>query len=293
MGWTNSVPIFHDDVTYILKEEIPHISVPYIDDVPVRGPKTRYELPEGGFETIAENPGIRRFVWEHFQNLNRVVQRMKYAGGTFSGHKAILCADEFQVVGHVCSYAGRKPEKGKVHTITNWSKFNNISDVRAFLGTTGVLRMFIKDYAKKANGLTKLLRKDVPFTWGPEQERSVTALQESVMDCPCLGNIDLENGGEIILSVDTSYMAAGFYIRQLSPDSDKHKMKYVRFGSITLNGREARFSQLKHELFGLFRTLQAMKHLLYGIRSLVIETDTNYIQGMLQHRDEAPNAVIN
>ena len=153
--------------------------------------------------------------------------------------------------------------------------------------------MFIKDYAKKANGLTKLLRKDVPFTWGPEQERSVTALQESVMDCPCLGNIDLENGGEIILSVDTSYMAAGFYIRQLSPDGDKHKMKYIRFGSITLNGREARFSQPKRELFGLFRTLRATKHLLYGVRNLVIETDAKYIKGMLQHPDEAPNAAIN
>jgi hypothetical protein len=43
MGWTNSVPIFHDDVTYILKDEIPHVTQPYIDDVPVAGPKTRYE----------------------------------------------------------------------------------------------------------------------------------------------------------------------------------------------------------------------------------------------------------
>jgi hypothetical protein len=36
MGWTNSVPIFHDDVTYVLREEIPHVTIPYIDDVPVR-----------------------------------------------------------------------------------------------------------------------------------------------------------------------------------------------------------------------------------------------------------------
>ncbi|SJL17284.1 uncharacterized protein ARMOST_20831 [Armillaria ostoyae] len=35
MGWTNSVPIFHKDVTYILREEIPHVTQPYIDDVPV------------------------------------------------------------------------------------------------------------------------------------------------------------------------------------------------------------------------------------------------------------------
>src|SRR5271170_544295 len=42
MGWTNSVPIFHDDVTHILQEEIPHVTQPYIDDVPVKGPATRY-----------------------------------------------------------------------------------------------------------------------------------------------------------------------------------------------------------------------------------------------------------
>src|SRR5436190_4855479 len=42
MGWTNSVPIFHDDVTFILQPEIPHITIPFIDDVPVKGPATRY-----------------------------------------------------------------------------------------------------------------------------------------------------------------------------------------------------------------------------------------------------------
>ena len=40
MGWTNSVPIFHDDVTHILQPEIHHVTQPYIDDVPVRGPAT-------------------------------------------------------------------------------------------------------------------------------------------------------------------------------------------------------------------------------------------------------------
>ncbi|ETW82045.1 hypothetical protein HETIRDRAFT_246812, partial [Heterobasidion irregulare TC 32-1] len=36
MGWTNSVPIFHDDVTHILQPEIPDTTIPFIDDVPLR-----------------------------------------------------------------------------------------------------------------------------------------------------------------------------------------------------------------------------------------------------------------
>jgi hypothetical protein len=30
----------HDDVTEILKPEIPEYIIPYIDDVPIKGPKT-------------------------------------------------------------------------------------------------------------------------------------------------------------------------------------------------------------------------------------------------------------
>ncbi len=48
MGWTNSVPIFHDDVTYILQGEVPHVTIPYVNNVPVCGPKTCYETKDGG-----------------------------------------------------------------------------------------------------------------------------------------------------------------------------------------------------------------------------------------------------
>jgi hypothetical protein len=73
VGWTNSVLIFYDNVTFILQAEIPHVTIPYIDDVPVKGLTTMYQKVNDSYETIPENPGIHRFVWEHFENLNRVV----------------------------------------------------------------------------------------------------------------------------------------------------------------------------------------------------------------------------
>jgi hypothetical protein len=43
---------------HILQPEIPHVTIPYIDDVPVKGPASRYPLPNNEFETIPENQGI-------------------------------------------------------------------------------------------------------------------------------------------------------------------------------------------------------------------------------------------
>ena len=292
MGWTNSVPIFHDDVTYILQPEIPEVTIPYIDDVPIKGPKSKYKLADGTCETIPENTGIRRFVWVHFQNLNRVVQRMKYCGGTFSGPKTTLCAGEIMVVGHRCTEDGRLPETDRVGVIERWAPCANISEVRMFLGTVGVCRVFIKDFAKLAGPLNHLLRKDVPFEWGPAHDKSMADLKEALKNAVPLGNIDYESEGTVVLAVDTSYRAVGFYIYQESADTGKKK-KFIKFGSITLNEREARFSQPKRELFGLKRALEASEYILFGCRKLAVETDAKYIHGMLNNPEMGPNATIN
>ena len=292
MGWTNSVPVFHDDVSFILKDEIPEVTVPYIDDVPVKGPKSRYMLHDGSYETIPDNPGIRRFVWEHFQNVNRVVQRMKYCGGTFSGFKTILCAEEITVVGHRCTVNGRMPETDRVGVIERWPAAENLKEVREFLGVVGVCRVFIKDFSKLAGPLHYLTRKGVPFIWGPEQVKSMADLKEALINSVPLGNIDYESDGAVVLAVDTSYKAVGFYIYQESADTTKKKT-FVKFASITLNDREARFSQPKRELFGLKRALEASEYLLIGCRKLIVETDAKYIHGMLNHPEMGPNATIN
>nr|GAT45999.1 DNA/RNA polymerase [Mycena chlorophos] len=292
MGWTNSVPIFHDDVTFILQPVIPRLTIPYIDDVPARGPASRYQLADGTYEAIPENPGIRRFVWEHFDGLNQIVQLMKYAGGTFSGPKAILCAERITVLGHVCTFEGRIPDESRVAKIANWGPCRDLSEVRAFLGTIGVVRMFIRNFSRRAHALISLTKKDAPFTFGQAQIDAQEDLKQALIHSPALRPLDYASGAPVILSVDTSYLAVGFILSQCDP-ADPSRRFYARFGSITLNDRESRFSQPKLELYGLFRALRSWKSYLIGLRNLVVEVDARYIKGMLANPDLAPSASIN
>ena len=291
MGWTNSVPIFHDDVTTILEAEIPEYTIPYIDDVPIRGPATRYEIKDKGYETIPENDGIRRFVWEHMQNVNRILQRMKYCGGTFSGKKTLICAESIEVLGHKCDYEGRKPTEDRIGVIMRWEHCKNLRDVRSFLGITGVLRAYIPNYGIRANELQKLLRKEVPFEWGPKQIESMELVKEGVRHAQAIRPLDKDQGA-IVLAVDSSYIGIGFYIYQEDRDEPK-KHYYAKFGSRPLNEREARFSQPKRELFGLKEALRMNKKLLFGVRNLIVETDAKYIKGMIENPDMMPTATIN
>jgi hypothetical protein len=292
MGWTNSIPIFHDDVTFILQAEIPHVTIPYIDDVPIKGPTTMYQKFNDSYETIPENPGIRRFVWEHFENLNRVVQRMKYCGGTFSGPKLYLCVPEIFVLGHRCTPEGQLPDESRVSAIQKWGPCQSLSEVRAFLGTVEVVQIFIKNFSLHAYPLIKLTWKDEPFIFSLEQIQVQEDLKTALLESPALHAINYTSSAPVILAINTSYIAVGFHLCQCDVTMPSRRY-YNQFCSITLNDRESKYSQLKLEIYGLYCALRALRLYLIGVRNLVVEVDARYIKGMLSDPDISPSTSIN
>ncbi|KAJ8454616.1 hypothetical protein ONZ45_g19236 [Pleurotus djamor] len=190
MGYTNALQIMQGDVAFIFQDEIPHVTNPFVDDCPAKGPTTRYELPDGTYETIPENPGIRRFVFEHLTNVYRLIHRMGKFGGTFSGRKVELCIPRALIVGHMCTYAGREPDESKVQKIKDWPVCKDVTDVRSFLGTLGVMRHFIKDFALHARPLVDLTKKDAAFIFGDEQIQAMNTLKQLAITSPALRAID-------------------------------------------------------------------------------------------------------
>ena len=291
MGWTNSPAVLQGDITHILRPEIPHVTQPFIDDVPVKGPITRYELPDGTFETIPGNPGIRRFVWEHFLSVHRVIQRVKAYGATFSGTKAFIGVPQANILGHICTYEGRIIDPARIQSIKDWPYPTNVSEVRAFLGLCGVNRHFIKDYTLIARPLIRLTRKDAVFEFGPEQIEAVERLKHAIINSSALRPLDYESDRQVYLAVDSCANGAGYI---LSQQGEKKKERYPsRYGSITFNDRESRYSQAKLELYGLFRSLKETQLYTIGVKHLIVEMDAKFIKGMINNPNLHPNDAIN
>lgn len=289
-GYTNSVQIQQGDVNFILQDEIPHITQPFVDDTPVKGPTTYHLLENGDFETIPENKGIRRFVWEHLLNVNRILQRIRHAGGTFNAKKSFFAVPKIKVVGHMCSIEGRTPDESKVQKIRDWPPCEDLTDVRAFLGTLGLMRIFMDNFAEIATPLTRLLRKDAPFIFGSTEQIAMDRLKHLLINSPALRQIDYACGRRVIMAVDSSFRGAGFILSQVGADGLEYPS---RFGSVTWNERESRYSQAKLELYGLFRALKAYRLYIVGVKDLLVRVDAKYIKGMLNNPDIQPNAAAN
>ena len=289
-GFTNSPAEFQQCMTFILQDEIPHKANIFIDDLPIKGPKTAYLDADGKPETLRENPGIRRFIWEHAVDMHRIMHRVKDAGGTFSGLKTQICLPEVVILGHKCTPEGRTPEDNRVSKIMNWPDLKNPTSVRGFLGLCGTVRIWIPNYSQLARPLTELTHKNAEFVWDERRQQAFDMLKQLVSSAPALHPIDYQSDRPVILSVDSSYIAAGFILSQVDENG---RRRPARYGSLPFNEREAKYSQPKLELYGLYRALQQWRIHLVGVKSLHIEVDAKYIKGMLNHPNLQPNAAIN
>lgn len=283
MGFTNSPAEFQACMVFLLEDEIPEVAGVFIDDIPIKGPVSRYLDKDGKEERMKENLGIRKFMWEHLNDLHRVLHRIGEAGGTVSGKKMQLCRTEVEIVGQKCSRDGRMPTDTRAQRIKDWPTPINTSEVRGFLGLCGTVRIWIKDYSQLARPLVGLTRKDCDFSWGSDQEGAFNLLKTLVSQAPALRPIDYKCGRPVYLSVDTSIYGIGFV---LSQQDEKGRRVAARYGSLPLSDVESRYSQSKLELFGLFRALQHYSLYLAGVPKLIVEVDASCIKGMLNN----PNA---
>lgn len=113
MGYTNSPAEFQACMMFILQHEVPEKAGVFIDDIiddiPIKGPITEYLGKGRQPEVLPENPGIRRYMWEHLNDIHRILWRIGEARGTVSGKKMQLCQKEAVIVGHKCPIDGRFP----------------------------------------------------------------------------------------------------------------------------------------------------------------------------------------
>ncbi|TVY45597.1 hypothetical protein LOCC1_G006168 [Lachnellula occidentalis] len=79
---------------FIFDKLILTIAIPFIDNVGIKGPYTDYNREE-----ILQFLGIRRFIFEHIYNINRLLEVLERAGTTIR-EKSKFYVDSLDIVGN-------------------------------------------------------------------------------------------------------------------------------------------------------------------------------------------------
>jgi len=84
-----------------------------------------------------------------------------------------------------------------------------MKDIRKFLGLANYYRRFIKDFARVARPINMLMRKDMKWQWGEEQQKAFDELKRIFTTKPVLAAPDLNK--EFRVEADASNYATGGY----------------------------------------------------------------------------------
>ena len=178
-------------------------------------------------------------------------------------------------------YLGLILEKGvtcmdpaKVAGVKTWPTPTTVKQVRSFLGFCNFYRTFIQGFSHLAKPLNNLTKKDVPWTWGEEQQRAFDTLKEHIIAEPVLRQPDLTKPFEI--EVNSSGFTRGAVLLQKGPDNKKHP---ITFYSQTLMEAEHNYPIKDLEFSPIVYALLHWHLFLVGSpHDIIIHTDHNNLQ---------------
>ena len=143
-------------------------------------------------------------------------------------------------------------EKEKMQGVVKWLVPKEMKDVQKFLELANYYRQFVKDFAKIAKPLHKMMRKETKWSWEERQQKVFEELKERFMMEPVLVILDLDK--KMRVEVDASDFATGGI---LSIKCEDERWKPVAYISKSLNEAERNYEIRDKEMLVIIQYLEA------------------------------------
>jgi hypothetical protein len=149
-------------------------------------------------------------------------------------------------LGHIVGGGELKIDPSKVKFILDWSKPNNVTKIRIFLGATQYWRKFIANFSSIAALLHAVTSIKHVFQWGGKQQKYFDALKKKISSAPVLSPPNLRHPLEI--QIDASNYEMGVILLQHG--------KPICFHSETFNGVVINYPTYDKELYALVQSVK-------------------------------------
>jgi transposase InsO family protein len=212
LGLKNASKTFQRMVEYVLRDFIGKSVIVFIDDILV-------------YSNTKE---------EHEITLRNVLKTMKENELYLKTKKCEFFRKEVTFLGHVISHNKVSMDPKKIQIVREWGQLETKKDVQRFLGFTNFYRRFIRNFAKIANPLNKLLVNTpdkAKITMNEEAQKAQQELIEAVTCGPTLTMFD--SSKELKVVTDASKEGMGAILMQRE---DEKIWKTVEFQSRALDG---------------------------------------------------------
>jgi hypothetical protein len=229
-GLKNAPPTFQRLMNKLFRDYIDEFMVVYIDDILI-------------FSKTFE---------DHMRHVKIVFDILKEANLMVKLKKCEFCKPNIEFLGHIVGRNGLKPDPKKIEKIQKMKPPTNIKEIRSFHGLCSYYRKFVKNFSSIVKPITELVKKDVKFIWGKDQQKAFETMKEKLINYPILQYPDYEK--EFILCTDASGRGLGAVLAQLDENG---KEIVIAYASRSLVGAENNYGITELECLAV---IWAVKH---------------------------------
>ena len=208
---------------------------------------------------------------EHERHVRQVLDVLRKQKLFAKESKCEFFQTEVEFLGHRVGRDGIRMMEDKVQAIREWPTPKCVRDVRAFLGTAGYYRKFIRGFSELAAPLSELTKDTVKFEWAEAQREAFDRLKEAIAQGPVL--ILPDPSLPFVVHTDASGFAVGAVLQQ---DQGKG-LQPVAFLSKKMESAETRYPVHEQELLAIIQALTSWRHYLHGSK-FVVRTDHKSLQ---------------
>lgn len=216
---------------------------------------------------------------EHLEHLRRVIDRLQQAGLKLKPTKCHFVREEVEYLGHLITPQGLKLNPKLVEAVREFPAPQNLKQLRQFLGLSSYYRRFIPKFAKVAQPLHRLTKKDTAFEWDAACQEAFETLKRKLTKAPVLAYPSFDK--DFALETDASIQGIGAVLSQQQSDGRLHPVAYA---SRALSPAESRYSITELETLAVVWAITYFHSYLYG-HSVTVYTDHTAVKAVL----ETPN----
>jgi RNase H-like domain found in reverse transcriptase len=195
--------------------------------------------------------------------------------------KSVFATNIIEYLGHnVVTGHGYTLNSAKVEAIKVLPVPTNLGELRSVFGFISYYRNFIPGYSSLTAPLTKLLKKDVKWHWGEEQDKAYKAIKQLMTEeGRVLRPIDKDR--PLILHTDWSVHGVGAVLGQKDDDGNEYLCACI---SRSLNKHEKRYPAYKGELLALAWAVKSFRMHLHGLKFTLV-TDHAPLTWLMKARE--------
>jgi 3-methyladenine DNA glycosylase AlkC/predicted aspartyl protease len=201
---------------------------------------------------------------EHIRVLDQVFTVIEKAGMKLRGSKCQFGTDQVIFLGHKISRFGVQQDPEKLRALQDLPAPTDVAGVRRVLGAFGYYRKFVYNFAAIASPISKLTRKDVEFSWGPEQQEAFERIKKELMKNATL--VSLNDTDEIILKTDACKTGIAGILQQ----RQKGEWRIVACCSRGLSPAESNYSITELEGLALVYAVSKFRFYLLGRKFTIL-----------------------